>query len=171
MNKLEIADFLSPAETSIKTHPTDKKHLLGEMTTQAAARLGLNSVEVRDAVLNREELGSTGIGGGVAIPHARLAGLNRPFGMLARLDQPIEFYAVDGEPVDLVFLLLAPTGPAGDQLNALACIARRLRDPPVAAELRSAVDAAALYEAAAGIDERVRRSAGAASPRRLAREP
>ena len=96
----------------------------------------------------REELGSTGMGGGVAIPHARFNQVAKPFGMLARLRKPLDFDAVDGEPVDIVFLLLLPeAAAAGDQLGALALIARKLRNSKITAALRDARDSADLYRA------------------------
>ena len=154
MNKVEITDFLTPQDTSIEKRAMTKARLLAEMASQAAVRLGLSREDVTNAILHREELGSTGMGAGIAIPHARLAALHRPFGMLARLDEPIEYDAIDGEPVDIVFLLLAPAGPVGgDQINALACIARNLRDPAVMAELRRAGDTRALYRAAVSSEE------------------
>jgi PTS system nitrogen regulatory IIA component len=101
-------------------------------------------------ILRREELGSTGTGGGVAIPHARIQGLNRSFGILARLNRPIDFEAIDGRPVDLVFLLLLPANPVGEQLKALASVARKLRDPACLRDLRSASSSAGLYDAMTG---------------------
>ncbi len=93
----------------------------------------------------REELGSTGVGGGVALPHARFHQVDKPIGMLLRLRKPIEFDAVDGEPVDIVFLLLLPESPDGEQLGALASIARKLRKPEITAALRGARDSAEMY--------------------------
>jgi PTS system nitrogen regulatory IIA component len=98
-------------------------------------------------ILKREELGSTGTGGGVAIPHARIQGLNKSFGILARLNNPIDFEAIDSQPVDLVFLLLLPANPVGEQLKALASVARKLRDPTSLRDLRSASGTAGLYDA------------------------
>jgi PTS system nitrogen regulatory IIA component len=95
-------------------------------------------------LVKREALGSTGMGGGMAIPHARLAGLSKPFGLLARLDQGIDFDAVDGEPVDIVFLLLLPEASDAD-INALACVARKLRDTQVLAAVRRAKDARGIF--------------------------
>src|ERR1700745_758984 len=126
---MEIKEFLLPADTLIKAHGTDKTRLLQELAARAAAALNLDAKLISVELLKREQLGSTGTGGGVAIPHARLAELTKPFGMLMRLAQPIQFDAIDDKPVDLVFLLLLPAGSAGDQLNALATVARRLRDP------------------------------------------
>ena len=97
-------------------------------------------------LVKREELGSTGMGGGVAIPHARFHQVTKPFGMLIRLRKPLDFDAVDGEPVDLVFLLLLPeAAAAGDQLGALALIARKLRNPKIVATLRQARDGTEAY--------------------------
>ena len=93
----------------------------------------------------REELGSTGMGRGVAIPHARLSVVTKPLGILARLKEPIDFEAIDGNPVDLVFVLLLPEDTRGEQLNALASVSRRLRAPETLRKLRQAKDAAALY--------------------------
>jgi PTS system nitrogen regulatory IIA component len=102
---------------------------------------------VRGEILKREQLGCTGIGGGIAIAHARLQNLKKPFGSLVRLRKPIDYDAIDGDPVDIVFLLLLPAGPAGDQLNALASTARKLRDRDTLARVRGAPDAHAMYEA------------------------
>jgi len=97
----------------------------------------------------REELGSTGIGGGVSMPHARFLVVNKPFDLLARLKQPVDFEAIDGQPVDLVFLLLLPASSQLDQLNTLAAVARKLRDQKVLADLRQATTASELYKAVA----------------------
>jgi len=101
--------------------------------------------------MQRERLGSTGIGNGIAIPHGKLARLERLFGVFARLERPIDFEALDGQPVDLVFLLLAPEGAGADHLKALARIARLLRDSEVAQKLRESRDADALYAVIAGL--------------------
>ena len=101
------------------------------------------------AIIGRERLGSTGMGGGVAIPHARIPDLKEPFGVLVRLTNPIDFDAVDSQPVDIVFMLLTPPAPEGDQLNALACVARKLTNPGVVSHLRQAADDLAMYEAVA----------------------
>jgi nitrogen PTS system EIIA component len=98
-------------------------------------------------LLQREQLGSTGTGGGIALPHARLVGVDKPFGMLVRLAKPIDFDAIDGKPVDIAFLLLLPAGAQGEQLNALASVARKLRDAEVLRTVRGARDGNALYEA------------------------
>jgi len=146
---MNITDFLSPQHAIVDLRATDKAQLLHDLTRRAAAALGLPADQISDALLKREALGSTGTGGGIAIPHARLPGLSKPFGMLVRLVKAIEFDAIDGRPVDLVCLLLLPTNAQGEQLNALACAARTLREPGAVRAIRQAVDAAALYRAAA----------------------
>ena len=102
---------------------------LSQLATRAANELGLDPNNVSDAVAKREALGSTGVGYGVALPHARVSHLKMPFGLLARLKHSVDFEAVDDQPVDIVFLLLMPEAADSVQLNALACIARKLRDP------------------------------------------
>ena len=101
--------------------------------------------QVFDSLFAREKLGSTAVGNGVAIPHGKLAKLGRLFGLFARLHRPIDFEALDNQPVDLIFLLLAPEGAGADHLKALARVARQLRDPEIAQRLRESSDADALY--------------------------
>jgi PTS system nitrogen regulatory IIA component len=115
----------------------------------AASALQLPAELIATELNKREELGSTGMGNGVAIPHARFAALAKPFGILARLRQPIDFDAIDGERVDLVFVLLLPAAPDGEQLGALACVARQLRLPSVIERLRRLKQPAELYAAIA----------------------
>jgi PTS system nitrogen regulatory IIA component len=95
--------------------------------------------------VQREKLGSTGVGNGIAIPHGKLPNLAKLFGLFARLERPVDFEALDGQPVDLVFLLLAPAGAGADHLKALARVARLLRDPDIASKLRDSRDAEAIY--------------------------
>lgn len=143
---MEIKEFLLPTDTLVKARGTDKTRLLQELATRAAAALDLDASLICAALLKREDLGSTGTGGGIAIPHARIAELKKPFGTLVRLKHAIDFDAIDGMPVDIVFLLLLPA-QSGDPLNALASVARRLRDPESLRRLRSAADDKALYSA------------------------
>jgi nitrogen PTS system EIIA component len=145
---MDIKSFLSPAQVMIDVRASDKAGLLQELARRAAAALDLAADAVASALLKREELGSTGTGGGVAIPHARLAGIDKPFGMLVRLTKAINFDSIDGVPVDIVFLLLLPAHSQGEQLNALASAARILRDPQVIRDLHRTNDAAGLYAAA-----------------------
>ena len=122
-----------------------KKQALQEIAARAAELSGLSERTVFETLLQREKLGSTGIGHGIAIPHGKLPKLERLFGLFARLDRPIDFESLDGQPVDLVFLLLAPEGAGADHLKALARVARLLRDPDTANKLRDSRDADAIY--------------------------
>jgi PTS system nitrogen regulatory IIA component len=142
---MNIGDFLTVNDAISEIRARDKTSLLRELCGRAAATLELDAVTLVGEILKREDLGSTGVGGGVAIPHARVQGLNAPFGILARLQRPLDFNAIDGQPVDIVFLLLLPAAPAGEQLNALASVARRLRDPDAVRAMRSAPDSATMY--------------------------
>lgn len=122
-----------------------KKQALQEIAVKAAALTGHSDRAILEILLQREKLGSTGVGHGVAIPHGKLAKLSKVFGLFARLDRAIDFEALDAQPVDLIFLLLAPEGAGADHLKALARVARLLRDPEVARKLRESRDADALY--------------------------
>ena len=144
---MEIQDFLSPTDTIFNVRAFDKARLLQELSRQAAASLNLRADLISGDILKREDLGSTGMGNGVAIPHARIPNLKKPFGILARLRKPIDFDAIDSQPVDLVFFLLLPATSNGEQLNALACVARKFRDPETVRRLRRAIDGAELYRA------------------------
>lgn len=121
-----------------------KKQVLQELSDSAAKITDLPQRDIFDTLLQRERLGSTGVGQGVAIPHGKLTGLNGIVGIFARLEEPIDFDAVDGDPVDLVFLLLAPEGSGADHLKALARISRFLRSPNALEKLRKAKDASAI---------------------------
>src|SRR6187455_3437296 len=122
-----------------------KKQALQELAAKAAQISGHSEKTIFETLMQREKLGSTGVGNGIAIPHGKLPKLNRVFGLFARLDRPVDFDALDGQQVDLVFLLLAPEGAGADHLKALARVARLLRDPEVARKLRDARDASAIY--------------------------
>ena len=142
---MKISDFLSSTAVATEVGATDKPKLLEELARKAGSVLDVPPDHILSELLKREELGSTGMGGGVAIPHARFHEVKKPFGMLVRLKKPIDFDAVDGKPVDTVFLLLLPDAPAGERLGALACIARKLRDPAIMAALRRTRDSAEIY--------------------------
>ena len=144
---MKIKAFLLPDCVTVGVRASDKNRLLRELAQRAAAMLGLPVEEISAALLKREALGSTGTGGGVAIPHARVPGIGKPFGMLVRLDKAIAFDSIDGRKVDVVFLLLLPANVQGEQLNALAAVARTLRDPEMVQNVRRAADDAALYRA------------------------
>ena len=120
---MEIKDFLAPSQVVINRHHSDRAHLLADLARRAAAALELPHEIVLKALLKRDEFGSTGAGNGVALPHARLSGVNKPFAILARLNKAINFDAIDGEPVDIVCLLLLPTD-LEEGGHALACAAR-----------------------------------------------
>jgi nitrogen PTS system EIIA component len=122
-----------------------KKQLLQELAAKASKLTGLPEREIFDVILQRERLGSTGVGNGIAIPHGKLARITRIFGLFARLERPIDFEAIDGQPVDIVFLLLAPELAGADHLRALSRIARVLRDPSIVQKLRSTRDPSALH--------------------------
>ncbi|KQT58526.1 PTS sugar transporter subunit IIA [Methylobacterium sp. Leaf456] len=142
---MTIGDILAPEAVIHGLRASGKPTLLEDLARRAAQSLDLDADTILGALVRREELGSTGVGDGVALPHARLDAVRKPFGLLARLREPLDFDAIDERPVDLVFLLLLPTGEGGGHLNALACVARRLRNSETAAALRSARDAAGLY--------------------------
>lgn len=144
---MNISDFLAPADVIVDMRATDKDQLLRELSQRAAASLGFDARLVTAEILKREELGSTGIGEGIAIPHARIPKLDKPFGILVRLKKAIDFAAIDENPVDLIFLLLLPGATEGDQLNALASVARMLRSPITSSAIRAARDGAEAYEA------------------------
>ena len=122
-----------------------KKALLAELAAKAAAFYKLDERRLFDRLLERERLGSTGIGGGIAIPHGRMAGLEKPVGLFARLGHPVDFDSIDERPVDSVFLLLAPEGAGADHLKALARVSRLLRDRSLVEKLRATESADALY--------------------------
>jgi len=142
---MKVSDFLSAAAVSADVVASDKQKLLADLAQRAGSAVELPPDDILFELRKREELGSTGVGGGVAIPHARFHQVRKPFGILLRLKKAIDFDAVDGKPVDTVFLLLLPETPHGDQLGALACIARKLRDPATIAAVRRARDGAQIY--------------------------
>jgi nitrogen PTS system EIIA component len=125
---------------------SDKAQLLRDLSQRAAKLLAIDPQPILDPLVAREALGSTGVGQGIAVPHARIGGLHDFFGLFARLERPIDFTAIDERPVDLVFLLLIPDEAGNDHLAALACVSRRLRDRDAAAQLRTAKSGAELYE-------------------------
>ena len=142
---MPLLDFLDPQAVLPAVRVNGKKQALQELAFQAARLTGLAESAIYEALLQRERLGSTGIGEGIAIPHGKLPGLDKIFGLVARLDKPVDFEALDGQPVDVLFLLLAPEGAGADHLKALARVARVLREPGLIERLRATRDAAALY--------------------------
>jgi len=142
---MDMTAIVTPERVFSELAVTAKKQLLEHLAAEAARATGLHERTIFDALLERERLGSTGVGHGVAIPHGRLAGLSRLHGFFAKLQEPIDFEAADGRPVDLVFLLLAPEGSGGDHLKALGHVSRLLRDPQACATLRAAVGRDRVY--------------------------
>jgi nitrogen PTS system EIIA component len=142
---MTIASLLSANAVIAPLRANGKKALLQDIAAHASSLTGLAEREVFEILLQRERLGSTGVGDGIAIPHGRVHGLESMFGMLVRTDKPVDFEALDGLPVDILFVLLAPDHAGADHLKALAKVARLLRDRAVLDRVRSAHDAAAIY--------------------------
>jgi PTS system nitrogen regulatory IIA component len=142
---MEIRDILAIEAVGCHQRATSKKQLFQEIAARAADAYGVETRAVFEALLERERLGTTGMGRGVAAPHARLSGLDSIRGVFVRLEKPIDFDAPDDQPVDLVFALLAPEEAGADHLRALARVSRVLRDSAAVAKLRSCADAQALY--------------------------
>ncbi len=137
---MDLGDLIKPQGLLPSLKVKTKKQALQELSVKASEMTGIPAREIFDTLLQRERLGSTGLGGGIAIPHVKFKGLEKIVCLFARLDSPIEFDSLDGEPVDLVFLLLAPEHASGDHLKALARISRLLREPDISEELRAATD-------------------------------
>ena len=142
---MPLTDLVAPNAILPALKVNNKKQVLHELAARSAILSGQNERAIFDILMQREKLGSTAIGNGIAMPHGKMPTLNRLFGLFARLDRPLDFEALDNQPVDLVFLLLAPEGAGADHLKSLARIARLLRDPNVAHKLRASHDAESLY--------------------------
>ncbi|MEA2928071.1 MAG: nitrogen system component [Hyphomicrobiales bacterium] len=142
---MPLTDLVAPNAIVPALKVNGKKQAIQELAAKAAKLSGQNERVIFDTLMQREKLGSTGVGNGIAIPHGKLPKLERLFGLFARLDRGIDFEALDGQPVDLIFLLLAPEGAGADHLKALARVARLLRDGDVVRKLRDSRDADALY--------------------------
>jgi PTS system nitrogen regulatory IIA component len=150
----DLADILSPDAALTGVAAPNKKALFQQLSVSAAALTGLDARLIVERLLDRERLGSTGFGGGVAIPHGKMEGLERVTGLVARLANPIEFQAIDDMPVDLVFVLLSPPDAGVEHLKALARVSRKLRDKAFVAKLRGAASPDALYALFAHADTR-----------------
>ena len=142
---MDLGDLISQEAVVGSLKANSKKQAIQMIAEKAASLTGIKERDIFDTLLERERLGSTGVGGGIAIPHGKLPHLNRIFGLFARLQKPVDFEALDDQPVDLVFLLLAPEGAGADHLKALARIARHLRQGSVASKLRASTDGTALH--------------------------
>lgn len=142
---MELGVLLTPACVAADVKASDKKDLLKKIAERSAQALKLEPQPVFEALLQRERLGTTGLGNGIALPHARIAGLETVSGFFLRLAEPVDFQAVDGAPVDLVFALFAPADAGADHLNALVQVSRVLRDEKMVAHLRASEDPKVLY--------------------------
>jgi nitrogen PTS system EIIA component len=142
---MTVASLITPESVLAGVKGSNKKQVLQELSAQLAKNSGLPDRQIFETLLQRERLGTTGIGQGIAIPHGRIAGLDRLVGLFARLLKPVDFEALDGAPVDLVFILLAPEDAGADHLQALARIARTFRNAATVQKLRQTEDSAALY--------------------------
>lgn len=142
---MQISSLLKPAAVKVLGHSTSKKRLFQDLGEIAHSVYGMNAAQTVDALQERETLGPTGVGHGVALPHARLHGLDHVVGVFVRLEKPLDFDSVDRQPVDLVFALFAPKDSGVDHLKALAVVSRTLRDPAICAKLRANSDPAALH--------------------------
>jgi PTS system nitrogen regulatory IIA component len=142
---MNIGELLDRSAISLRVSATNKRKVLAVIAEIAARNFGLDAGDVLDALAEREAAGSTGVGHGVAVPHARLEGLERMRGVFVRLEQPVEFEAVDDQPVDLLFALFAPRQAGADHLRALARVSRLLRQSEVREQLRKVRTADAVH--------------------------
>lgn len=142
---MDLADLITPNRVLGALKAASKKQALQELAAVAARDIAIDERIIFEAVLERERLGTTGVGQGIAIPHAKLRGLKELAGVFARLETPVDFEAIDEHPVDLIFLLLAPESAGADHLKALARVSRLLRNKQMCEKLREANDSAALY--------------------------
>jgi len=141
----DFNDLLHPDAVLARVSAPTKKHLLQALAATAGDAYGLDSAVVVETLAEREKLGSTGFGGGIAIPHGRVEGLDHVVGVVAQLAQPVDYQAIDDLPVDLIFMLLSPPQAGADHLKALARVSRSLRDRGFVAKLRGAGSPDALY--------------------------
>ena len=142
---MPLTDLVAPQAVVPALKVNSKKQAIQELAARAAGLTGQSERDILEILQQRERLGSTGIGNGIAIPHGKLPKLNKLFGLFARLERPVDFEALDTKPVDLVFLLLAPEAAGADHLKALARVARLLREGEVVTKLRQSRDADAIY--------------------------
>jgi len=142
---MQINDILIPEAIKLLDHSTSKKRLLQEVADTAHTAYGMCAEDVFDALQARESLGPTGVGGGIALPHARLAGLDKVFGVFLRLDKALDFDSVDKQPVDLIFTLFAPEEAGAEHLKALALVSRTMRSVDTCSKLRANADPSALF--------------------------
>ena len=151
---MQLSQFLDFEAIRVDLTATNKRQLLNQLAQLAGARLAVDPSAVADAIAEREQLGSTGFGGGVAIPHGKLPTLERVYALVARLASPVDYKSIDHEPVDLVFLLLSPSNAGADHLKALAAVSRLVRHEPTVEKLRGARSRDALAAVLIGAEER-----------------
>ena len=151
---MQLSQFLDFEAIRVDLTATNKRQLLNQLAQVAATRLAIDASTIVDAIAEREQLGSTGFGGGVAIPHGKLASLDRVYALVARLAVPVEYKSIDHAPVDLVFLLLSPPNSGADHLKALAAVSRLVRHEPTVEKLRGARSRDALAAVLIGAEER-----------------
>jgi PTS system nitrogen regulatory IIA component len=149
-----LTEFLDFDAIRIDMGAGNKRSVLNQLSQVAGQRLGIDPTKIADAIAERERLGSTGFGGGVAIPHGKLADVERIYGLVVRMAQPIDYKALDGEPVDLIFMLLSPPDAGAEHLKALAAISRLVRNTATVEKLRGARTRDALAAVLLGADER-----------------
>lgn len=142
---MPLTDLVAPNAILPALKVNNKQQVLHELAARAGKLTGQGERAIFEILVQREKLGSTAVGNGIAIPHGKMPNLTQLFGLFARLERPIDFEAPDGQRVDLIFLLLAPEGAGADHLKALARVARLLRDPEITHKLRASHDAEALY--------------------------
>ena len=142
---MEIRELITTGSVIPNLRATSKKQAIQDLAKRAADITGLHERAIFDVLMEREKLGTTGVGNGIAIPHGKLANLDRLYGLFARLENPIDFQSIDEQPVDLIFLLLAPETAGADHLKALARVSRLLRDQVACEKLRGTDDGEALF--------------------------
>ena len=142
---MNVKDLLKPEQVLVGLHANDKANLLKKVVECSASAVGVGERLILKALTERERLGSTGVGAGIAIPHARIEGLKNPFGLFVRLDRPIDFAAVDEKPVDLIFAYLTPSDASQGLLSGLACVSRKLRDQVLVRKIRAAQSTSEVY--------------------------
>jgi len=151
---MQLTDFLDFDAIKTSLSGGNKRSLLQQLANVAGQRLGREPAEILSSIVERERLGSTGFGHGVAIPHGKIDGLGRIYGLFVRLSEPLDYKAIDGAPVDLVFLLLSPPDAGADHLKALASVSRVIRHAPTLEKMRGARSRDALAAVLMGADER-----------------
>jgi PTS system nitrogen regulatory IIA component len=151
---MQLSEFLDFDAISTRLSGGNKRSLLQQLAHMAAQRLGADQATILASLAEREQLGSTGLGQGVAIPHGKLEGLTRIYGLFARLAEPVDYKAIDGRPVDLVFLLLSPPDAGAEHLKALAAVSRLVRNAGIVEKLRGARSRDALAAVVLGAEER-----------------